>query len=80
MGAATPMQRHGDNPEPGAGVQGAVLTLGVDDLDAVLARALDSGAAVAMPKYALPGMAWQAYLIDTEGNVLGLHQPDENAA
>lgn len=74
------MQRQGPNPQGGSAVQGAVLTLGVDDIDKVLARALESGASLAMEKYALPGMAWQAYLIDTEGNVLGLHQPDENAA
>lgn len=74
------MQRHDPGPEPGGPVAGAVLTLGVDDIDAVLARALESGATLAMAKYALPGMAWQAYVVDTEGNVVGLHQPDGNAA
>ena len=38
-----------------------------------------NGGKVAMPKYALPGMAWQGYYIDTEGNIFGIHQPDENA-
>lgn len=33
----------------------------------------------ALPKYALPGMAWQEYFIDTEGNTFGLHQPDPSA-
>jgi predicted enzyme related to lactoylglutathione lyase len=33
-----------------------------------------------MPKFALPGMAWQGYFVDTEGNTFGIHQPDENAA
>ena len=32
-----------------------------------------------MPKFALPGMAWQGYYIDTEGNTFGIHQPDVNA-
>jgi predicted enzyme related to lactoylglutathione lyase len=35
---------------------------------------------VALPKYALPGMAWQGYFIDTEGNTFGVHQPDPDAA
>jgi hypothetical protein len=35
---------------------------------------------VALPKSALPGMAWQGYYLDTEGNTFGIHQPDPNAA
>ena len=27
----------------------------------------------------LPGMAWQGYYLDTEGNVFGVHQPDPEA-
>ena len=73
------MQRPGGNPEIGSTVVGAVLTMGVDDLDAVGARALAAGAVEALPKHALPGMAWQAYYLDTEGNVFGLHQPDPDA-
>ena len=41
---------------------------------------LAAGGQVAMPKSALPGMAWQGYYLDTEGNVFGLHQPDPEAA
>lgn len=73
------MQRQGDNPAPGAGVQGAVITMASEDYDADQQKILDAGGSVAMPKYALPGMAWQGYFLDTEGNVFGLHQPDENA-
>ena len=29
---------------------------------------------------ALPGMAWQGYYLDTEGNTFGLHQTDPDAA
>jgi hypothetical protein len=28
---------------------------------------------------ALAGMAWQAYYIDTEQNIFGIHQVDPNA-
>ena len=74
------MQRMGDSPAPGAPVAGGVLTMGTDDFDAVAAKIEEAGGSVALPKYALPGMAWQGYFLDTEGNVFGIHQPDENAA
>lgn len=73
------MQRAGDNPQVGGAIAGAVLTMGVEDLDAVAAKAIEAGAVEALPKHALPGMAWQAYYVDTEGNVFGLHQPDPEA-
>ena len=73
------MQRMGDNPGQGAAVAGAVITVGVEDFDSAAERIVAAGGSVAMPKYALPGMAWQGYFIDTEGNVFGIHQPDENA-
>jgi uncharacterized protein len=39
-----------------------------------------AGGQVALPKLALPGMAWQGYYLDTEGNTFGIHQPDPGAA
>lgn len=72
--------RHGDAPAPGAAVQGAVITMGVADFDATAERILAAGGIEALPKYALPGMAWQGYFLDTEGNVFGIHQPDPEAA
>lgn len=73
------MQRQGGGVTPGAPIQGAVLTIGVDDYDPVEQKILAAGGTVAMPKAPLPGMAWQGYYLDTEGNVFGIHQPDENA-
>ncbi|MCB0047227.1 MAG: hypothetical protein KDD92_17510 [Caldilineaceae bacterium] len=73
------MQRQGDGAGPGAPVNGAVLTIGVGNYDAIHERILAAGGMVALPKYALPGMAWQGYYLDPDGNVFGIHQPDENA-
>ena len=73
------MQREGANPQPGSPVLGAVLTVEVEDFDAVADRIEAAGGTVAMPKSPLTGMAWQGYYLDTEGNVFGIHQPDENA-
>ena len=74
------MRRPGPNPDPGAAIVGAVLTIRVDAFDAAAERILAAGGSVAMPKVALPGMAWQGYFFDTEGNVFGAHEADENAA
>jgi predicted enzyme related to lactoylglutathione lyase len=72
--------RQGPAPAPDGPVSGFPLTVGVDDLDAYLSRALDSGATVALPKHAVPGVGWLAYIRDTEGNLLGMMQSDEAAA
>ena len=73
------MQRQGPNPEAGAAVAGAVLTMGVASFDATAEAILAAGGTVAMPKAALPGMAWQGYFLDLDGNVFGVHEPDPEA-
>ncbi|MCA0987409.1 VOC family protein [Guptibacillus algicola] len=73
------MQRQSAPPEVNAAINGFACTMGTEDLDATESRILSNGGKVAMEKYALPGMAWQAYYFDTEGNIFGLHEPDENA-
>ncbi|RHW34684.1 VOC family protein [Lysinibacillus yapensis] len=73
------MQRQSASPELGQCVNAFVCTMGVEDFDATEKKILEYGGKVALPKYALPGMAWQGYFIDTEGNIIGIHQPDENA-
>lgn len=67
-------------PERGSGPNAGVLTMGVDDFDATRELILANGGETVQEKYALPGMAWQGYFLDTEGNTFGIHQPDENAA
>ncbi|WLD93792.1 VOC family protein [Alkalihalobacillus sp. AL-G] len=73
------MQRQGPPPEANQSVSGYVCTMGVEDYDSTETKILNNGGKVAMPKYALPGMAWQGYYTDQEGNIFGIHQPDENA-
>ena len=53
--------------------------MAVDSYDETAAKVLAAGGKEAMPKFALAGMAWQGYFLDTEGNTFGLHQPDANA-
>lgn len=73
------MQRQSAPPVENQGVSAYVCTMGVEDYDATEAKIIKNGGKVAMPKYALPGMAWQGYYFDTEGNIFGIHQPDANA-
>jgi predicted enzyme related to lactoylglutathione lyase len=51
----------------------------VDNFDEIAKKIEEAGGKVAMPKYALVGMAWQGYFLDTEGNTFGVHQTDPNA-
>lgn len=73
------LRRHGAGPVGGEPVNAYVVTIQVEDYDAVHAKIMSAGGTVALPKMALAGMAWQGYYKDTEGNIFGLHQTDANA-
>ncbi len=67
-------------PDAEQGTNAFVCTVDAEDFDAAAARILAAGGQVALPKYALPGIAWQGYFVDTEGNTFGLHVSDPDAA
>lgn len=67
-------------PAAGQGTNAFVCTVQVENFDETAEKIMTAGGTVAMPKFALPKMAWQGYFLDTEGNTFGVHQPDENAA
>jgi predicted enzyme related to lactoylglutathione lyase len=46
----------------------------VENIDEAIVQIESAGGTLAMPKYALGDMAFQAYYKDTEGNIFGLHQ------
>ncbi len=73
------MKRQGPPPAKNQALNGYACTMGVGDYDSTEKKILNNGGEVALPKYALPGMAWQGYYIDPEGNIFGIHQPDQNA-
>ncbi|HEY8595702.1 MAG TPA: VOC family protein [Devosiaceae bacterium] len=75
MGDLAPENIAADSP-----VTAFVVTIGVDDIDAYLQKALALGGEVALPKGPVPGMGWVAYLKDTEANTFGLFQVDSSAA
>jgi len=74
------MPRPAPAPGDGTATNAGILTIGVGDFDASAAAIEAAGGQLAQPKTALPGMAWQGYFLDTEGNRFGIHQPDPDAA
>ncbi|HYO86834.1 MAG TPA: VOC family protein [Dermatophilaceae bacterium] len=73
------MPRPGPIPSAGGGSNAFVCTVGIADYEECERRIVAAGGVVTLPKHALPGMAWQGYYQDTEGNTFGLHQPDPQA-
>lgn len=73
------MHRKGKPPAEGAPVNAFVCTVQVDAYDITHKRIMDAGGSIAVPKHAIPGMAWQGYYKDMEGNIFGVHHPDPSA-
>ena len=71
--------RRGPAPSVGQPVNAYTCTVQVDDLDGTVAKAVSLGGTVALPKMPIPGVGWLAYVLDTEGNILGLMQNDPSA-
>ena len=74
------VQRHGPEPAGYEAVTSFVCTIDVDDVDAFVARAEAHDGLIAVPKMAVPGVGWLAYIKDCEGNIFGLMQEDAGAA
>lgn len=73
------VRRKGPTPEEDACVTAYVCTVVVENIDTTAKAIEKAGGTLALEKFAIPGMAWQAYYKDTEGNIFGIHQPDKNA-
>jgi predicted enzyme related to lactoylglutathione lyase len=63
----------------GQAVNGFACTVQVENIDETIAKIEHAGGKVALGKMAIPGMAWQAYYKDTEGNIFGVHEADKEA-
>ncbi len=73
------LRRPAKTPPQECGTNGYVCTVQVESFDETAKKIKTAGGSVAMPKFAIPGMAWQGYFLDTEGNTFGVHQADKNA-
>jgi hypothetical protein len=73
------MPRQGPPPPNDCPVIAYVCTVDVENLDEAVSKASGLGAATALPKMAIPGVGWLAYMKDTEGNIFGMMQNDPAA-
>jgi predicted enzyme related to lactoylglutathione lyase len=56
-----------------------VCSMEIDNFDSAAAEIIKRGGQVALEKFAVPGVCWQGYFIDPDGNTFGLFQPDPHA-
>jgi uncharacterized protein len=73
------LQRPATAPAPEQGTNAFVCSMEVVDFDASAKKITDLGGRVALQKFAVPGVCWQGYFLDTEGNTFGIFQPDSSA-
>jgi predicted enzyme related to lactoylglutathione lyase len=73
------LKRRGASPTLGQAVNAFVCTIDVADLDQALAKGQSLGGILSVPKMAVPGVGWLAYLTDPAGNIFGLMQNDPTA-
>ena len=73
------LKRPAKTPPSAHGTNAYVCSMEVTNFDAIARKAEGLGAQVAMPKFAVPGVCWQGYFLDTEGNTFGIFQPDPKA-
>lgn len=74
------LPRRGAGPLPDQAVVSYVCTAQIESLDLTLAKSGELGGTIAVPKMAIPGVGWLAYIKDPDGNILGLMQTDPKAA
>lgn len=73
------MQRIGPPPEENQPVSCYVCTIDIDNLNVFAERIEAGGGKQVVDRMPVPGVGWLAYFKDTEGNIFGLMQRDEDA-
>ena len=71
--------RRGPAPAKDQSVNSFVCTVEVPDLDEYTDRVLRAGGRITVPKMAIAGVGWLAYCLDSESNIFGMMQTDEDA-
>lgn len=66
-------------PPTHCGTNAFTCSISVANFDATAALILKHGGQVAMDKFAIPGTSWMGYFLDTDNNVFGVIEPNENA-
>jgi predicted enzyme related to lactoylglutathione lyase len=82
------MVKTGDDKQPGIngglakrmpGQAGVTNTIDVPSVDEFAKKIQSKGGKVIVPKMAIPGVGYFAQCLDTEGNIFGIIQMDQNA-
>jgi len=73
------LKRPAPVPRPQSGTNAFVCSIEVASFDESASKIMKLGGQVALPKFAVPGVCWQGYFIDIDGNTFGLFQVDANA-
>jgi predicted enzyme related to lactoylglutathione lyase len=73
------LPRPAPRPTMPSGTNAFVCSMEVKNLDETSVKIISLGGHVALPKFAVPGVCWQGYFLDTEGNTFGIFQPDPQA-
>jgi len=71
--------RKGPKPTGNEPVSSFVSTIDVESVDKCLKKIESAGGTVAIPKMAIPKMAWLAYAKDPDGNIFGIFEADPEA-
>lgn len=74
------MKREAPRPEDGKSPNAYTCVIGVDDIDAYIAKADAAGAVPQTDKTDVPGIGQVRYYKDTEGNIFAMIQPAEMPA
>ena len=70
------IRRMGPPPIEMQAVNAYCCTIQIDAIDAMVANIVKAVGTIALPKMPIPGVGWLAYVKDTEGNIVGVMQPD----
>jgi uncharacterized protein len=73
------LKRPAASPPSHCGTNAYVCSFVVTNYDQTADAVLKLGGTIALPKFAVPGVCWQGYFLDTEGNTFGVFQPDSKA-
>ena len=73
------MKRPAAVPPPAFGTNAFTCSFVVENFDSTAALILLNGGKIALKKFAVPGRCWQGYFMDSDSNVFGIFEVDENA-
>lgn len=71
------VRRKGADPVPDGPINGATIIIAVENIDITMQNIKDRGCQIVVDKTEVPGIGWTAYGKDTEGNIFGMIQANE---